>query len=129
MRKMHSALICLSLSALTGCASQPGHEASDVSGAAANRIVAHGNEPFWSIEADGTQLLWKTPELPQGKVLDAHREVHAMGTGFTGEDAGNTFSLVIFREPCNDGMSDVRYELTATWTYAGREMRGCAKFR
>ena len=122
MRKLHSLLISLAMLALTACVSQR-------DSANASRIVAHGNEPFWSIEADGTQLLWKTPDLPQGRLLNASREVHAMGTGFVGEDAGKTFSLVIFREPCSDGMSDVRYELSATWTYDGREMHGCALFR
>ena len=91
-----------------------------------DRVVAHGNEPFWAIEVDGDRLLWKTPELPEGRVLVAERRVHATGAGYAGNDGGKPFSLVILAEPCSDGMSDRTYDYTATWTYAGQAMHGCA---
>ena len=91
-----------------------------------DRLVAHGNEPFWAIEVDGDRLLWKTPELPEGRALVAERRVHATGAGYTGNDGGKPFSLVILVEPCSDGMSDRAYDYTATWTYAGQAMHGCA---
>ena len=112
--------------ALSACTPRTMERTVDMAGQNANRFVAHGNEPFWSIEGDGTRLLWKTPELPQGKILLARRVVHAMGTRFDGQDAGKAFSLTLFREPCNDGMSDRTYGFSATWTYDGREMHGCA---
>jgi len=92
----------------------------------ADRLVAHGNEPFWAIEVEGDRLLWKTPELPEGRALVAERRVHATGAGYTGTDGGKPFSLVILAEPCSDGMSDRTYDYTATWTYAGQAMHGCA---
>ena len=92
-----------------------------------NRFIAHGNEPFWSIETDDTSLRWKTPELPAGRMLTAERVVHATGTGYTGKDGGKAFTLVIVHEPCSDGMSDQIYEFTATWTYDDQAMHGCAR--
>ena len=112
---------------LAACATRP--PASAEAPAHGDRFVAHGNEPFWSIEADGDRLLWKTPEQPQGRLLPARRVVHAMGAAYTGEDRGSAFSLVIFREPCQDGMSDRAYDFSATWTYGDRAMRGCAERR
>jgi len=90
-------------------------------------FVAHGNEPFWSVEVDGTTLAWKTPEMQAGRTLMAERSTDANGVKFTGKDGDKDFTLDIGSKPCSDGMSDKTFEFTASWKYDGSTMSGCAK--
>ena len=91
------------------------------------RFVAHGNEPFWSVEVDGTTLTWKTPEMQAGRTLVAERSADADGVKLTGKDGDKDFILDIGSKPCSDGMSDETFEFTASWKYDGSTMSGCAK--
>jgi uncharacterized membrane protein len=91
------------------------------------RFVAHGNEPFWSVDVEGTALTWKTPERQAGKALVAARSAQGSGVVFTGKDGDKDFSLDITDGPCSDGMSDQTFEFTARWNYDGETMAGCAK--
>lgn len=91
------------------------------------RFVAHGNEPFWSVEVDGTKLTWKTPEMPEGRQLVAKRSADAGGVSFTGKDGNKDFTLDITAGQCSDGMSDETFEFTARWDYDGETMTGCAR--
>lgn len=91
------------------------------------RLTARGNEPFWAIDIDGTVLLWKTPENPQGKALGSSRTMDAGGLVFTGEDDGQPFRLDLRAQPCQDSMSGASMEFTASWTHAGVSQTGCAQ--
>ena len=91
------------------------------------RFVAHGNEPFWSVEVEDTTLTWKTPELQAGRTLIAERSADANGVKLTGKDGDKDFSLDIGSKPCSDGMSDETFEFTALWNYDGSTMSGCAR--
>lgn len=87
---------------------------------------ARGNEPFWSVQVEGTTLTYATPELLPGKVLQAQRQNHATGVTFSGQDDGGAFTLDIERRPCQDTMSDESFEFTATFRYGGQTLQGCA---
>ncbi|HEV8694872.1 MAG TPA: hypothetical protein VGQ93_11925 [Lysobacter sp.] len=91
------------------------------------KFAARGNEPFWSVEVDGTVLVWKTPENQEGKILPATRSAHAGGVEFSGKDDDKDFTLDINDKPCHDSMSGQAFEFTATWTYAGESHQGCAE--
>ncbi len=91
------------------------------------RFVAHGNEPFWSVEVEGSRLTWKTPELPGGKQLTAERSDHVEGATFTGKDGNQDFSLDITMARCSDNMSDRIYDFSATWVEGDQRMTGCAR--
>lgn len=91
------------------------------------RLSARGNEPFWAIDVDGTVLLWKTPENPDGKALASTRRMDAGGLKFSGDDEGQSFELDLRAQNCQDTMSGANMEFTATWTYGGVVQSGCAE--
>lgn len=88
---------------------------------------AFGNEPFWSVRVEGETLVFSTPENQAGTVLQARRVPSLVGVVMLGEADGREFNLTISPGECNDGMSDNRYEHTATWTYGDTTYRGCAE--
>ncbi|MGV8940907.1 MAG: COG3650 family protein [Lysobacter sp.] len=87
---------------------------------------ARGNEPFWSVRVDGTELVWTTPEMQPGKPLVAERSVSAEDFRFIGSDGDKAFVLEIHRTPCKDSMSGQSFGFTASFTYHGEKMSGCA---
>lgn len=95
--------------------------------AANDRYRARGNEPFWAIDVEGDVLHFVTPEMPDGRTLQATRLVHAKGVAFSGEDEGRPFNLDITQVACSDSMSDEHFAFTATWDYDGQRMQGCAR--
>lgn len=94
--------------------------------ASITQFHARGNEPFWSVKVDGTALTWTTPEMQPGKPLVAERSIDAKDVSFTGHDGDVVFILDISHTPCQDSMSGERFEFTATFTYDGEKMTGCA---
>lgn len=99
----------------------------DAQDASITQFHARGNEPFWSVTVDGTALTWTTPEMQPGKLLVAERSADADdGIQLTGSDGGKAFTLDIQRTPCQDSMSGQVFEFTATFTYDGEAMTGCA---
>lgn len=92
------------------------------------KFRAGGTEPFWGVDVDGERLLYTTPENMQGTRLTAKPVVSANGTRYAGTENGKPFSLEI-REAgtCSDGMSEIDYRYTATFSFDGRDLKGCAK--
>jgi len=88
---------------------------------------AFGNEPFWSVRVEGETLVFSTPENQAGTVLQGRRVPSLVGVVMLGEENGREFNLTISPGECNDGMSDNRYEHTATWIYGGATYHGCAE--
>jgi uncharacterized membrane protein len=91
----------------------------------ASHLIARGTEPFWAIEVDGNRLVWKTPDRPEGVVVLTERRVESNGVRYVAADA-DAFELAIAAGRCSDGMSDLEYPFTATWTHGDRTWRGCA---
>lgn len=110
-------------------ASSPSPEAMTASGTAEPiaTFTARGNEPFWSVQVEGSTLTYRTPELQPGKVLQSVRQDHAQGVHFTGKDGGKDFSLDISSVPCTDSMSGESFEFTAMFAHEGKSVTGCAK--
>jgi uncharacterized membrane protein len=88
---------------------------------------AFGNEPFWSVRVDGDTLVFSTPENQAGTVLQARRVPSLVGVVMLGEENGREFNLSIAPGECSDGMSDNRYQHTATWMYRDTTYHGCAE--
>lgn len=129
---------CLVACAAPDPSSAPGQDASSVppeaaSGGAADdafagdHFRARGNEPFWAIDVEGRTLHFATPDLPDGRTLQAQRMAHSSGVAFSGTDAGTPFNLDLTRTACTDSMSGEAFEFTATWDYGGQRMHGCAR--
>ncbi|MFC6340277.1 hypothetical protein GIR22_01525 [Pseudomonas sp. CCM 7891] len=95
-------------------------------GEAARQFVARGNEPFWTIRANGSALTWITPENSQGKQLKAERVVSSDKVKYTGKDADKAFTLLIVRSPCTDTMSGETFNFTSVWTHGKQSHTGCA---
>lgn len=110
-------------------ASAPSPEALTAPGTAESiaTFTARGNEPFWSVQVEGSTLTYRTPELQPGKVLQSVRQDHAQGVNFTGKDGDKDFSLDISSVPCTDSMSGESFEFTAMFAHEGKRMTGCAK--
>lgn len=88
---------------------------------------AFGNEPFWSVRVEGETLVFSTPENQAGTVLQGRRVPSLVGVVMLGQEAGREFNLSISPGECSDGMSDNRYDHTATWIYGGTTYHGCAE--
>lgn len=90
------------------------------------RLRAHGNEPFWNVEVDGSTLTYTRMGEDTPVVLQAQRSANAHGVEFSGEHDGAPFNLNIGGDACPNTMSDETHEFTATFDFKGENLRGCA---
>lgn len=90
---------------------------------------ALGNEPFWSLEARGTTLVFKTPEDQAGVTLQGRRVPSLVGTVILGQGDGGEFHFGVTPGQCSDGMSDRTYAYNATFIYRDQTYKGCAEAR
>ncbi len=86
-----------------------------------------GNEPFWSVELTGTEMVYTTPEPPEQRAPQPNPVVQ--GTTATWETStadGTALRLTLVATECSDGMSDRTYPLTAMVKLGDLELSGCA---
>ena len=121
--------------AAVGVATAPTVDLSKAADTAANagydgpimKFKARGNEPFWIVEVNGNALIYATPEIQPGKAITAKRLAHAQGANYIGKDGKTKFALDIISKQCQDSMSGHTFEFTASFSYAGQNMHGCAE--
>lgn len=94
-------------------------------------VVAMGNEPFWRVTFDGTQLVLERPEPPREMVFDA-RPADTRGTlttiiGRRALGKVHELKLGLLRESCSDGMSDAWYPFRAEVRLGDLALHGCAR--
>lgn len=94
-------------------------------------VVAVGNEPFWRVTFDGTQLVLERPEPPREMVFDAE-PVDTRGTlttiiGRRALGKVHELKLGLLRESCSDGMSDAWYPYRAEVRVGDLALHGCAR--
>jgi len=94
-------------------------------------VVAIGNEPFWRVTFDGTQLVLERPEPPREMVFDADpAETRGALTTIIGRRAlgkVHELKLGLLRESCSDGMSDAWYPYRAEVRVGDLALHGCAR--
>ena len=94
-------------------------------------VVAIGNEPFWRVTFDGTQLVLERPEPPREMVFDADpAETRGTLTTIIGRRAlgkVHELKLGLLRESCSDGMSDAWYPYRAEVRVGDLALHGCAR--
>ncbi|MDO5529853.1 MAG: SH3 domain-containing protein [Paracoccus sp. (in: a-proteobacteria)] len=99
-------------------------------GALPENLTCLGNEPFWSIAAEGSDLVFKHPEgeerYPGLRVLDDGIPRSPRRALVAGEGA-NRMSAVITPQICSDTMSDMAYGLSATLIVEGAHARDGAQ--
>jgi uncharacterized membrane protein len=98
-------------------------------------LEASGNEPFWHLRVEGDQVLFRTPDDPDGTVFHAlaWTELDAPQAGWRGEalrdfvDGIEYLVLEVLEAPCVDSMSGARFPWTAFLEQAGDRWSGCAR--
>ena len=90
-------------------------------------IRAVGTEPFWAVEIDGTKLTLKRPGEPD-KLFEAPGAQITPGQARWQAKAadGQLLSVSLFVSDCSDGMSDLRYPMSAEVTILDKTQHGCA---
>ena len=94
-------------------------------------IVASGNEPFWRVTFDGTQLVLERPEPPRELVFDVDTSASrgALTTIVGRRVLGKVHELTLglLHESCRDGMSDAWYPYRAEVRVGNLALHGCAR--
>ncbi len=90
-------------------------------------ITARGTEPFWTLVIDGTSF--KLTRLGQPDILaEAPGAAVADGrvTWIAKTARGEQLTVTLYASDCSDGMSDLKYPLTAEVALLNEALRGCA---
>ena len=90
------------------------------------RLRFTGTEPFWGGEASGSELVYTTPENPDGSRVSVSRFAGNNGLSLSGKLGGQVFDMAVTEAPCSDGMSDRSYPFTVSLRLGGEERSGCA---
>ncbi|MCB0583146.1 MAG: hypothetical protein KDD10_27960 [Phaeodactylibacter sp.] len=95
--------------------------------AAAQPYTCMGNEPFWSVQVKGNEIVFRTPE--EGPVsypyqAPQQRNGHKV---FSSKTGGSNIEVVIREQGCTDTMSGEKFPYTVEVTRDGKKYRGCGK--
>ncbi|MEL7198433.1 MAG: hypothetical protein AAGL10_08975 [Pseudomonadota bacterium] len=119
-----TAVLCLSACAQSDDISR---DAEPFGGIAESEVItAMGTEPFWSVKITGDKATFSNPENSQGEPFAVSRFAGNNGLGFSGELDGQSFTLTVTLGDCSDGMSDRTFPYTATLSWGGETVFGCA---
>jgi uncharacterized membrane protein len=90
-------------------------------------ITARGNEPFWALSIDGKAFKLTRPDHPD-VVAEAPGAAMADGraTWIAKTPDGQQITVSLFVSDCSDGMSDLKYPMTAEVILLNESLRGCA---
>jgi uncharacterized membrane protein len=93
----------------------------------ARPVRALGTEPFWSVELNGTEMVYTTPEPPGQRAPQPDPVVQGTTATWEAETAdGTAMRVTLVATECSDGMSDRTYPLTAMVKVGDLELTGCA---
>ena len=87
---------------------------------------ALGTEPFWGVRVQGGNLLFTTPEDPEGQILPASMRREGEATIYAGGDDQRSYSLTLTPGECSDGMSDRVFGHKAEFVLGEARYSGCA---
>ncbi|GGZ41129.1 COG3650 family protein [Asticcacaulis endophyticus] len=132
------ALICLTACSPASTDTAPAEDNSEPASAPAkvSALPAHslngvdldqpltllGTEPFWSVTASPSGIVFKRPD--EADITLSAAPFTAMAD--TAELRHDELTMTLTATTCSDGMSDRAYPLTAQVTYKGKIMQGCA---
>lgn len=85
-----------------------------------------GTEPFWGGTVTGGQLVYTTPENPDGTIVAVKRFAGRGGLSLSGELDARRLDLTVTPGECSDGMSDRTYPFVATLLLGDETRSGCA---
>lgn len=91
-------------------------------------VAARGNEPFWSVEVNETQMIWRSSEDPKEIILEAAPAQDAEGAvRYLGRGADHELELLLDAQVCRDSMSNDFFAYAARAMLDGAEFKGCAR--
>ena len=128
----HSILIVPTLLALAACQPSPPKPkpAADARAPAAfnfsRPISARGTEPFWGLTLEGTHVKLTRPDHPDVVAETPAPAIQPGRAVWIAKAADQQITITLYESACSDGMSDVRYPLTAEVTLVNETLRGCA---
>jgi uncharacterized membrane protein len=90
-------------------------------------ITAHGTEPFWGLTIDGKAFKLTRPDHPD-VVAEAPGAAIASGRAIwiAKTPEGQQITVTLYDSECSDGMSDLKYPMTAEVVMLNESLRGCA---
>jgi uncharacterized membrane protein len=91
-------------------------------------ITARGTEPFWALHiTEGRRLRLTRPDHPDltAEAADAAMEADR-AVWVTRTSDGRQMTVTVRLGACSDGMSDLRYPMTAEVVLPGERLGGCA---
>lgn len=104
----------------------PSGDARPYDGIAADETLHFtGTEPFWGGQIARGTLTYKTPEDPEGQVIEVERFAGRGGVSFNGTLEGKAFMMLATPSSCSDGMSDRTYPFAVTVRIGGETRTGC----
>lgn len=90
-------------------------------------VRALGTEPFWSLELNGTDMLYTSPEPSELRAPQPAATVQGSVVIYEAATAqGLPMKVTLTATECSDGMSDRTYPLTAIVEMGERTLTGCA---
>lgn len=109
--------------ATVNSAMPPGPMVSDFS----QPMTARGTEPFWALRIDGTRFTLQRPDQPE-VVFEAPGATVIPGraTWEARRADGAVMKVTLYVSECSDGMSDLKYPMTAEVELGAETFRGCA---
>ncbi|HYD28391.1 hypothetical protein [Brevundimonas sp.] len=86
-----------------------------------------GNEPFWSVELNGSEMVYSGVDRPEQRAPQNPPVVQGtMASWESTTGAGNPLKVTLTATDCSDGMSDRTYPLTAMVRIGEETLTGCA---
>lgn len=93
---------------------------------AVRTYTARGNEPFWLVQIDATEVRWNTPDHVASDVFTSlARTTREGGFDVSATREGAALALSARAALCRDSMSGMPYPDTVTVRLDGAEYRGC----
>ena len=121
-------IACLAL--LAACAPRPPEvpkEAQAQIDLFAQPWLARGTEPFWSVRVERGKLTFERPDQSPLEAAVSTRGLTTDSAAWLAQAAtGEVLALSLARQPCSDGMSDLKYAWSASLKVGVEELRGCA---
>jgi uncharacterized membrane protein len=90
-------------------------------------MTARGTEPFWALSIDGTHFKLSRPDHPDVLAEAPGATIQPGQATWTAKAAdGQAIKVTFYVSECSDGMSELRYPMTAEVTLTRESLRGCA---
>lgn len=91
-------------------------------------ITARGTEPFWAVEiSDGVKFRLTRPDQPDLLAEAPGAAISPEGATWVAKGSkGEQLTISLKREACSDGMSDLKYPMSAQVVLPNEVLKGCA---